>query len=72
MESSEQIVITLADGRAINTRHRPGRENVVDSLSCCTVSEAFTIAVSVEQEPNIKDQLEQGYTMDRVLAPISD
>ena len=44
----------------------------MDSLSCCTVSEAFAIAVSVEQEPNIQDQLEQGYTTDSVLAPITD
>ena len=55
-----------------NTVHRPGKENVADALSRCTISEAFGIAVSVDQEPNIQDQLEQGYTTDRVLAPIID
>ena len=55
-----------------NTVHRPGKENVADALSRCTISEAFGIAVSVDQVPNIQDQLEQGYTTDRVLAPIID
>ena len=54
------------------TIHRPGKENMADALSRCTIPAVFNIAVSMDQDVSFQDQLRQGYGIDRVLSDIID